>query len=99
MRTVSIVHHRVADYDAWKQVYDSFADAKREGGVVWQEVLRPADDPNMVVVGHWFESADAARAFFDSPQLKDAMARAGVDESSLRVEFFQEETAGEPGAS
>ena len=96
MRTVSLVHHRVADYDAWKPVYDSFAGAQRQGGVVWQEVLRPVDDPTLVVVGHWFESADAAKAFFDNPALKDAMARGGVDESSFRIEFFQEESAGEP---
>jgi len=52
----------------------------------------------MVLVGHWFESADAAKGFFASPMLKDAMARAGVDESSLRIDFFQQETAGAPGA-
>ncbi len=95
MRTVSIVHHRVADYGAWKEVYDSFRGAQREGGVRQQAVLRPADDQNMVVVVHTFDSSEAAKAFFDNPQLKEAMSSAGVDESSFQIEFLQEEDAGE----
>ena len=33
MRTVTLVHHRVADYDAWKQVYDGVHEMQRAGGV------------------------------------------------------------------
>jgi heme-degrading monooxygenase HmoA len=95
MRTVSIVHHRVADYDAWKQVYDSVRDVQRAGGVRQHAVLRPADDPSMVVVVHTFDSPDAAKAFFDNQELKDAMGLAGVDMPSFRIEFLQEEVAGE----
>jgi hypothetical protein len=95
MRTVSIVHHRVADYDAWKQVYDSVREVQREGGVRQQAVLRPADDPAMVVVVHTFDSPEAAKAFFDNPGLQDAMGRAGVDLSSLHLELLQEEDAGD----
>jgi quinol monooxygenase YgiN len=95
MRTVTIVHHRVADYGAWKQVYDGVRDMQRAGGVLQHAVLRPADDPGMVVVVHTFDSSDAAKAFFDNPDLKGAMEQAGVDVSSLRIEFLQEEDAGE----
>jgi heme-degrading monooxygenase HmoA len=94
MRTVTITHHRVADYDAWKQVYDSVREVQREGGVREHAVLRPADDPTMVVVVHTFDSPEAAKAFFDSPALKGAMGQAGVDMSSLRIDFLQEEEAG-----
>ena len=94
MRTVSIVRHRVADYDSWKQVYDSFADAQRAGGVLQHAVMRPADDPAMVVVVHTFDSPEKAHAFFDNAELKDAMGRGGVDASSLQLEFLQEEAAG-----
>jgi heme-degrading monooxygenase HmoA len=95
MRTVTIVHHRVADYDAWKQVYDGVRDFQREGGVRQHAVLRPADDPTMVVVVHTFDSPEAAKAFFDNPDLRGAMEQAGVDMGSFRAEFLQEEEAGE----
>ena len=95
MRTVTLVHHRVRDFDAWKQVYDSVRDVQRDGGVRYQRVIRSADDPSMVVVVHEFESGDAAKAFFDNPALRDAMQRAGVDESSLRLEFLDDLGGGE----
>ncbi len=95
MRTVTIAHHRVADYGAWKQAYDGVRDLQRAGGVRQHAVLRPADDPGLVVVVHTFDSPAAAKAFFDNPDLKAAIERAGVDLASLRIEFLQEEDAGE----
>jgi hypothetical protein len=95
MRAVTIVHHRVADFDAWKQVYDSVGDMQRAGGVIDQAVLRSTDDPSMVIVVHTFADQDAAHAFFgDNPELRDAMANAGVDLSSFAVEFLDEVAAG-----
>jgi hypothetical protein len=38
MRTVSIVHHRVADHDAWTAVDDSVAHLERAGGVRAREL-------------------------------------------------------------
>jgi hypothetical protein len=40
MTTVFMLH-QVADYDAWRRVYDSFADAQRQGGVTSQAVYPP----------------------------------------------------------
>jgi heme-degrading monooxygenase HmoA len=94
MRTLSMVHHRVADFDAWKQVYDSVVDVQRGGGVVFHQVLRDQSDPNMVVVTHSFETADEAHAFFDQQELKDAMQQAGVDMSSFQIWFLDEVETG-----
>jgi heme-degrading monooxygenase HmoA len=94
MRTVAIVHHRVADYGAWKDAYDGAETMQREAGVRQHAVLRPADDPEMVVVVHVFDSPEAAHAFFDNPELSGVMESAGVDVSSFRIEFLQEELAG-----
>ena len=73
-----IVLHRVKDYDAWREIYDGFADIQRAGGVRAEEVLRSVDDPNDVLVTHDFDDADAAKAFFASADLHDAMSRAGI---------------------
>ncbi len=94
MRIVTIVHHRVADYDAWKAVYDSVADLQREGGVREHAVLRSADDPALVVVVHTFDGPDAANAFLARADLEDVLARAGVDLASLQIEILEEAVAG-----
>jgi hypothetical protein len=86
----SFVQHRVADYDAFRRVYDSVADMQRDGGVTEEAVYRLADDQDNVLVMHRFATADAARAFFDNPDLRAAMQDAGVDVGSLRVEIYEE---------
>ena len=73
------VRHRVRDYAAWREVYDGFADVQREGGVRAEAVYQSVDDPNDVTVTHDFDDVETARAFFASPDLKDAMTRAGVE--------------------
>jgi len=86
----AFVQHRVKDYDAWRRVYDSVADMQETGGVLTDSVYRAEGDPNVVMVAHQFSSISAAHDFFGSPALRDAMRRAGVEESSLRVEFFED---------
>jgi quinol monooxygenase YgiN len=85
---VSLVLHRVADYDAWRKVYDSVADMQNNGGVTQQSVHRMAGDPDNVLVIHHFGDVETAKAFFASPDLKDAMQRAGV-QGEPRIEYFE----------
>jgi heme-degrading monooxygenase HmoA len=92
--TTMLIHHRVSDYDSWKQVYDSVGDMQRTGGVRSHRVWRSEDDPNLVVVEHTFDSRQAAEAFARSPELQEAMQRAGVDESSVQVEHLEETGSG-----
>ena len=94
MSTVTLLHHRVADFDAWKAVYDGFRDVQRERGVRHHHVWRSKDDASMVVVVHTFDSDEAARAFFDAPELKETMAQAGVDPSSVQIQFLDEAAGG-----
>jgi hypothetical protein len=72
------VRHDVADYAAWRKVYDAF-DAERRGmGVTAHAVYQSIDNPNDVTVLHDFETGEAAKAFASSPNLKNAMQNAGV---------------------
>jgi hypothetical protein len=43
------------------------------------------------MVSHQFSSASAAHDFFASPALREAMRQGGVDEKSVRIEFFEDE--------
>jgi hypothetical protein len=72
------VHHTVADFGAWKQVYDGFQPTARGLGVTAGTVYVSADDPNDVTVIHEFATVDAAQAFAANEQLHAAIARAGV---------------------
>jgi len=75
--TIVLVNHRVADFDAWKKVYDGFTPIQAEHGVHAHQVLRSTENPNDVIVSHTFDSGEAARAFFAMPELKEAMSQAG----------------------
>ncbi|MBV9354487.1 MAG: cyclase [Chloroflexi bacterium] len=88
--TTTFVLHRVADYDAWRRVYDGVADMQREGGVTEDAVYRAEGDPNNVLVMHRFGSAQEAHSFFENPELRRAMQEAGVDAGTLRLEFFDQ---------
>jgi quinol monooxygenase YgiN len=94
MNTIALVHHRVGDFDAWKKEYDRSASLQAESGVRGYQVLRSDDSPNDVVVTHSFDSHKAAKAYFDKPELKAAMGRAGVKAESVSITYFDEVEAG-----
>ena len=73
-----LIIHEVADYPAWKKVFDGAADIRREAGERSYQVLKYASDANRIVhFSVWTSHADA-RAFFESPRLVQIRAEAGV---------------------
>ena len=72
------VRHQVADYPAWRSVYDSIDETRASMGVTGHAVFRSTDDERDVTAYHDFESEDAAQAFASSAALRDAMGRAGI---------------------
>jgi quinol monooxygenase YgiN len=73
-----LIVHEVADYQVWKQIFDAAADLRREAGERSYQVLKYANQPNMVVHFSAWTSLDNARQFFESPQLVQIRAEAGV---------------------
>ncbi len=72
------VRHRVADYMAWRKVYEAFETRRRNMGASGHAVFQTIDDPNDLTVWHDFETLEQARSFTESAARKDAMAKAGV---------------------
>lgn len=72
------VRHKVTNYDAWRKVYDDFGSTRSGMGVLGDAVYRNADDPNDVTAWHDFETAERAKAFVESAELREAMGKAGV---------------------
>ncbi len=72
------VRHQVADYAAWRRVYDGFGPTRTTLGVTSASVYQAADNPNEITATHEFASLEAAQAFAVSPELRAAMHDAGV---------------------
>ena len=94
MSTIALVRHHVADFDAWKEVYDAFAPVQAEHGVHAHQVLRSIENRNEVIVTHTFDSLEAARDFFAMPELKEGMSQAGVNADSVEISYFDEVETG-----
>jgi hypothetical protein len=73
------IRHNVADYQAWRQVYDDFDEQRRSMGVKDDAVYQSIDNPNDVTAWHDFETAEEAQAIVGSDELKNAMQNAGVE--------------------
>ena len=73
-----LIIHEVADYPAWKKVFDQAVGIRSEAGERSYQVLKYANDPNKIVHFSAWTSIANARAFFESPQLIKIRARAGV---------------------
>ena len=73
-----LIIHEVADYAAWKDVFDGAAGIRREAGEISFQVLRYEDDGKRIVhFSEWTSTGDARR-FFESPELVRIRGEAGV---------------------
>lgn len=73
-----IVRHRVADFEAWKAVYDEHGATRSQYGISDRSLHRDVDDPNTVSLILSVDDLERANAFFTSDDLRAAMERAGV---------------------
>jgi len=73
-----LIIHEVADYPAWKKVFDSASEIRRDAGERSYQVLRYQNDPNRIVHFSTWTSIDDAKRFFESPMLVRIRAEAGV---------------------
>lgn len=87
--TKLIVHHKVADYGKWREVFDSMKTVRESFGMTGEQVLRVSGNPNEIVVLIEWSGADQARAFATSSELKQGMQKAGVI-TQAEVLIFEE---------
>jgi heme-degrading monooxygenase HmoA len=76
--TTLFARHQVADYAAWRRIFDAAKPQQEAAGVLAAAIYRSVDDPNELTVSHDFDSLEAARAWAESPELHAAMQSAGV---------------------
>ena len=73
-----LIIHEVADYPAWKKVFDAAAGIRKEAGECSYQVLKYETDANKIVHFSAWTSIAAAKAFFESPRLVKIRQEAGV---------------------
>ena len=73
-----LIRHSVEDYAKWKPEYDANSDTREANGSKGARLFRNADDPNEIVALFEWDDLGTARRFTDSPELREAMERAGV---------------------
>ncbi len=73
-----LIRHKVADYAAWKPLFDGHGASRRANGCRGGRLFRNAADPNEVLILLAWDDLDRARLFAESDDLQEAMARSGV---------------------
>lgn len=73
-----LIIHEVADYAAWKKVFDDAAAIRKAAGEQSFQVLNYQHDKNKIVHFSRWQSLTGARSFFESPALIEIRKQAGV---------------------
>lgn len=89
MSITAVVQHRVKDYAAWREIYDSFAGLEQHGVGRPRGVYRATSDPDNVLVIHDFDTVAEAELFSSAAYLREVMHQAGV-EGQPRIELYVE---------
>ena len=76
--TKMYVRHQVADFKNWKTVYDQHDATRKQFGCTAASVFTNAENPNEVIAVHEWGNKEQALKFIQSPDLKQAMQKAGV---------------------
>ena len=73
-----LIIHEVQDYESWKKIFDAAGVIRKEAGEQSYRVLKYHGDPNKIVHFSKWTSLEAAKRFFESPELVRIRADAGV---------------------
>ena len=74
-----MIQHKVKSFTEWKKEFDSAVELRKSSGELSTQVYQDASDPSKVIVVNKWNSLANAQKFAQSPELKAAMEKAGVD--------------------
>lgn len=73
-----LIIHKVEDYKVWETIFENAAQIRKAAGELSYQVLSFQNDINKVVHFSKWSSHEAAKAFFESPELIQIRKDAGV---------------------
>ena len=88
-----LIKHKVKDYPSWKKAFDGVIDIRRAGGEKSYQILHTDNDNNNLVALFEWDSLENAKKYTSSPELKEAMGKAGVVEQP-EIYFLEEYSEG-----
>jgi len=89
-----LIHHRVADYEAWRPIYDEVTAGPMGERVRSHRLWRGLDDPQLVVIVETYDSREDAEWSINHPDLPAVLAEAGVEMKSVRIDYLEEVGSG-----
>jgi heme-degrading monooxygenase HmoA len=84
-----LVHHKVSDFNRWKEAFDSHLAARKHAGETGCHVFHNLDDPRDIYLLVDWQTVEEARKFMNSPELREAMQQAGV-EGAPQVQYLED---------
>jgi len=78
MASYLLIRHKVRDFSEWKRGYDAHLPKRTEAGLTEKHLLRGASDANEVVLLFQAKDLGRAKAFAESPDLRQTMQNVGV---------------------
>ena len=73
-----ICRNKVANFDQWKRVFDSHAEAQTKAGLRIERIWRGLDNAHDVFMLFAVDDLDKAKAFLNSPSVPDAQRTSGM---------------------
>lgn len=83
-----LIKRRLNDYDAWKQVVSNLDGLRAQYGSRGLTAYRSAADPNEVYLVLEWDDDRPYTAYFDLPQVKEALSKTGTSEVIAISEVF-----------
>jgi quinol monooxygenase YgiN len=84
-----LIQQKVKDFAEWKKVYVSVAGLRAANGELSDQIYRDASDPSKLTIVFKWDSQANAQKWAQSPELKAAMEKAGV-EGPPSISFLKE---------
>ena len=78
MASYLLIRHKVRDFSEWKRGYDAHLPKRTEAGLTEAHLLRGASDANEVILLFQAMDLSRAKAFAESPDLRQTMQNVGV---------------------
>jgi quinol monooxygenase YgiN len=84
-----LIQLKVKNFAEWKKVFDSGAGLRTSNGELSHQIYCDANDPNMITAIYRWNYLANAQKFSQSPELRAAMEKAGVEGQPI-VSFLNE---------
>jgi heme-degrading monooxygenase HmoA len=75
---IVLAQFKVADYDKWREVFESKADLRKSAGCTGTHIFRNARDGNEVIINLQWDTEENAEKFHASDAMKEALRASGV---------------------